>query len=296
MLRVEDISVAYGTVPVLDGLRFEARPGEILCLLGRNGAGKTTTCKAIMGLLPLRAGRITWNGTSLGDLAPHDVPRQGIGYVPQGRRLFGELSVAENLAVGLGTRNSPRAALDRALDLFPALTSRLKQRAETLSGGEQTMLTVARALCVEPDLMLLDEPTEGLQPSMVAAIQDVVLALKAEGKAICSSSRRSTPSSPWRTAWRSSTAAGSWRRRASPPCGRTPRSCGHGWGSRRRCGAWRRGSPHRSTTDDGVKPQPTEERGPSAPTATRLRPSPRRASARRRAAGAAPSRSRRPPP
>lgn len=184
MLKLIDVSAAYGTVPVLTELSFEAHPGEILCVLGRNGAGKTTCMKTIMGLLPLTAGEVSWNGTVLSDLAAHDVPRRGIGYIPQGRRLFGELTVAENLAVGLQARGSPRAALDAALDLFPALKTRLKQRSETLSGGEQTMLTVARALCVEPDLLLLDEPTEGLQPSMVKAIQDVVLRLRGLGKAI----------------------------------------------------------------------------------------------------------------
>lgn len=184
MLEVRGISAAYGTVPVLRELSFEARAGEILCLLGRNGAGKTTTCKAVMGLLRLTGGAISWNGMRLDTLPAHDVPRRGIGYIPQGRRLFGEMSVAENLAVGMQTRASPRATLDAALDLFPALRTRLKQRAETLSGGEQTMLTVARALCVAPDLLILDEPTEGLQPSMVKAIQDVVLRLRDQGRAI----------------------------------------------------------------------------------------------------------------
>ncbi len=184
MLKLRDVSAAYGAVPVLDGLTFDAAPGEILCLLGRNGAGKTTTMKTIMGLLPLRAGTVTWNGTDLGSLPAHLVPRQGIGYIPQGRRLFGEMTVAENLAVGLQTRNLPRGVMDEALEMFPALKSRLKQRSETLSGGEQTMLTVARALCVAPDLLLLDEPTEGLQPSMVRTIQDVVIRLRDAGKAI----------------------------------------------------------------------------------------------------------------
>ena len=184
MLRVEGVAASYGTVPVLHDLTFEARPGEILCVLGRNGAGKTTTMKAIMGLVPVSAGRITWNGTETSALDPHEIPKTGIGYVPQGRRLFGELTVAENLAVGMLPRRSPARVREAALDLFPVLRSRLAQRAETLSGGEQTMLTVARALCIAPDLMLLDEPTEGLQPSMVVAIRDVVLRLRAEGKAI----------------------------------------------------------------------------------------------------------------
>lgn len=184
MLEVQGIDVAYGTVPVLRGMSLTALPGEILCLLGRNGAGKTTTMKAIMGLLPVSQGRITFQGQVISGIPAHEVPRRGIGYVPQGRRLFGELTVLENLAVGLMTRARPQAVLDDALALFPRLTERLNQRADTLSGGEQTMLAVARALCVAPGLMLLDEPTEGLQPSMIAAICDVIVGLRTAGKAI----------------------------------------------------------------------------------------------------------------
>lgn len=184
MLELLGINVAYGTVPVLRGLSFTANPGEILCLLGRNGAGKTTTMKAIMGLLPVSQGQIRFQGEVISGIAAHEVPRRGIGYVPQGRRLFGELTVLENLSVGLMTRSQPRAIMDDALALFPRLTGRLDQRADTLSGGEQTMLTVARALCVAPSLLLLDEPTEGLQPSMIVAIRDVIVGLRAAGKAI----------------------------------------------------------------------------------------------------------------
>lgn len=184
MLHVDNITVAYGPVPVLDGLSFTANPGEILCLLGRNGAGKTTTMKSIMGLLAPSAGTITYNNQRISGIAAHTVPKHGIGYIPQGRKLFGELTVAENLAVGLQTRTSPKSVMDDALDLFPALKTRLTQTAETLSGGEQTMLTVARALCVDPSLLLLDEPTEGLQPSMIKAIRDAVLTLRNQGRAI----------------------------------------------------------------------------------------------------------------
>ena len=184
MLNVSAVDVAYGPVPVLHGLSFGARRGEILCLMGRNGAGKTTAMKAIMGLLPLTAGRIDWDGVVISDLPAHAVPGRGIGYVPQGRRLFGDLTVAENLAIGLSARRSPPSMREAALDLFPALRDRLAQRSETLSGGEQSMLAIARALCVDPGLMLLDEPTEGLQPSMVAAIRDVLLRLRGEGRAV----------------------------------------------------------------------------------------------------------------
>ena len=184
MLELRGIDVAYGTVPVLRGLSLTARPGEILCLLGRNGAGKTTTMKAIMGLLPVSQGEIRFQGQVISGIPAHEVPRHGIGYVPQGRKLFGELTVLENLRVGLMTRSQPQAVLDDALALFPKLSDRLHQRADTLSGGEQTMLAVARALCVAPSQLLLDEPTEGLQPSMITAIRDVIVRLRDAGKAI----------------------------------------------------------------------------------------------------------------
>ncbi|MCO8145588.1 ABC transporter ATP-binding protein [Rhodovulum tesquicola] len=184
MLEVTGIDAGYGPVQVLRGLSLAVRPGEITCLLGRNGAGKTTTMKAIMGLLPLSAGRITLEGEDIGRLPAHEVPRRGIGYIPQGRRLFAELTVAQNLEIGLMTRNSPRHVLARVLDLFPRLADRMGQRAETLSGGEQQMLATARALCLEPRVLLLDEPTEGLQPSMIEAIRQVVVRLKSEGVAI----------------------------------------------------------------------------------------------------------------
>ena len=137
-----------------------------------------------MGLLAPSSGTITFKGQTISGVPAHTVPQHGIGYIPQGRKLFGELTVAENLAVGLQTRNSPQSVMDDALDLFPALKTRLTQVSETLSGGEQTMLTVARALCVDPSLLLLDEPTEGLQPSMIHAIRDAVLALRDQGRAI----------------------------------------------------------------------------------------------------------------
>ena len=184
MLEVSAIDVAYGTVPVLRRLSLTAHPGEILCLLGRNGAGKTTTMKAIMGLLPVTGGEIRCHGQIISGIPAHRVPRHGIGYVPQGRKLFGELTVLENLKVGLLTRSQPQSVLDDALALFPRLTERLSQRADTMSGGEQTMLAVARALCVAPSLLLLDEPTEGLQPSMITAIRDVIVGLRDAGKAI----------------------------------------------------------------------------------------------------------------
>jgi branched-chain amino acid transport system ATP-binding protein len=184
MLRVEGIETGYGPVRVLHGVGFDVAPGEVHCLLGRNGAGKTTTLKAIMGLLPLRAGRILLGDVETSRLPPHRVPGQGIGYVPQGRRLFAELTVAQNIEIGRMVRGSPVSAVQAALALFPRLADRLSQRAGTLSGGEQQMLAMARALALEPRLLLLDEPTEGLQPSMIQAIRDAVAALKAQGVAV----------------------------------------------------------------------------------------------------------------
>jgi len=184
MLEVRDIDVAYGKAKILHGLSLTAKAGEILCLLGRNGAGKTTTMQAIMGLLRLRAGSISLDGEDLGTLPAHEVPRRGIGYIPQGRRLFSELTVAENLEIGLMVRGKGEETRKRVLGLFPRLRERLGQAAETLSGGEQQMLATARALCIEPSVLLLDEPTEGLQPSMIEQIRQVIVRLKSEGVAI----------------------------------------------------------------------------------------------------------------
>jgi branched-chain amino acid transport system ATP-binding protein len=183
MLEVSGIDCFYGDVQVLRGMSLTARPGEILCLLGRNGAGKTTTLQAIMGIVPARTGTITLDGTTIDTLPPHEVPKRGIGYVPQGRRLFAEMTVAENIEVGLLTRGKGEETRQRMLTLFPRLRDRYRQRAETLSGGEQQMLAMARALCVEPSVLLLDEPTEGLQPSMISLIRDVVVGLKEQNVA-----------------------------------------------------------------------------------------------------------------
>jgi branched-chain amino acid transport system ATP-binding protein len=184
MLAVENIDVAYGPAQILRALSLDVQPGQIVCLCGRNGAGKTTTMKAIMGLLPLGAGKIALDGVDLGGLAPHQVARQGIGYIPQGRRLFSELTVAQNLEIGMLTRRSPPAVLQQVLDIFPRLRERLDQAAQTLSGGEQQMLATARALCLEPKLLLLDEPTEGLQPSMIEAIRKVIVQMRDRGVAV----------------------------------------------------------------------------------------------------------------
>ncbi|MEM9625868.1 MAG: ABC transporter ATP-binding protein [Pseudomonadota bacterium] len=184
MLRLEGVSAGYGPVQVLHEVSFEAQPGEVLCLLGRNGAGKTTTLKAIMGLLPLNAGRVLLNGEEISALPAEATPKRGIGYIPQGRRLFSELTVAENIEIGLLARGKSRETREKVLNLFPRLRERLQQRAETLSGGEQQMLATARALALEPSVLLLDEPTEGLQPSMIKLIHDSVTTMRDQGVAI----------------------------------------------------------------------------------------------------------------
>jgi branched-chain amino acid transport system ATP-binding protein len=184
MLELTQIQSGYGRVQVLFDVSLTAKAGEITCIMGRNGAGKTTTLKTIMGLLPLKSGQISLNGTNLATLPPHKIPTSGIGYVPQGRRLFAELSVAQNIDVGLLHTANKSQTRDEILTLFPRLRERLKQQANTLSGGEQQMLAMARALCLRPAVLLLDEPTEGLQPSMIALIRDVVLKMKSQNLAV----------------------------------------------------------------------------------------------------------------
>ncbi|TPI48629.1 ABC transporter ATP-binding protein [Mesorhizobium sp. B2-9-1] len=181
LLTISGLDCFYGEVQVLYGLDLTLNKGEVLCLFGRNGAGKTTTLKAIMGLVPAAAGSIKLDGKELTGLAAHDVPKAGVAYVPQGRRLFAEMTVAENIEIGLMARGRGRETRESVLDLFPLLRERLKQRSGTLSGGEQQMLAMARALCLEPQVLLLDEPTEGLMPSMIAKIRETVAKLRELG-------------------------------------------------------------------------------------------------------------------
>ncbi|MCP4071690.1 MAG: ABC transporter ATP-binding protein [Hyphomicrobiales bacterium] len=184
MLEVSDLHCAYGNVNILQGVSLSVTAGEILCLMGRNGAGKTTTLKCIMGLVRSSSGSVMLDGLEISQLPAHKIPGLGIGYIPQGRRLFSELTVAENLEIGLMTRNSGRNIREQVLEIFPRLRERMDQTAQTLSGGEQQMLATARALCLEPAILLLDEPTEGLQPSMIEQIRQVIISMKNEGAAV----------------------------------------------------------------------------------------------------------------
>ena len=183
-LELSGVDAFHGEVQALRGLSLRLERGEVLCLLGRNGAGKTTTLKAVMGLVAVRSGSIVKDGTDLTRLPAHEIPKTGIGYVPQGRRLFSELTVAENIEIGLMTRGRGARTRETVLDLFPVLRERLSQRSGTLSGGEQQMLAMARALCLEPDVLLLDEPTEGLMPSMIERIREAVSVLRAGGVSV----------------------------------------------------------------------------------------------------------------
>jgi branched-chain amino acid transport system ATP-binding protein len=183
MLELLRIDAGYGPVQVLRSLSLSVATGEVLCVMGRNGAGKSTALKAIMGLVRPTAGEVRLDGARIDGLPAHEIPRHGIGYVPQGRRLFAELTVAENIEIGLMARGHGPTTRDRVLDLFPRLRERLDQVSGTLSGGEQQMLAIARALCLEPKVLLLDEPTEGLQPSMISLIRETIVALRGTGVA-----------------------------------------------------------------------------------------------------------------
>jgi branched-chain amino acid transport system ATP-binding protein len=162
MLKLEGVVAGYGPTTVLDGLSFEVGGGERLAMIGRNGVGKTTALRAIMGLLPLRSGKVIFQGQDVSSLMPHQRAALGLGYVPQTRDIFPSLTVEENLLAGLKRR--PRSALDEAYALFPRLAERRNNGGTQLSGGEQQMLSVARALLGRPSMMLLDEPLEGLAP------------------------------------------------------------------------------------------------------------------------------------
>ena len=184
MLRVAGLASGYGHVRVLRDFSLELEAGEVVGLLGRNGAGKTTALRTIMGLVRPRRGSIRLEGAELTGIPAHLVPKHGIAYVPQGRRLFGDLTVEDNLRIGQMVRGTGRDTLEWVLRLFPILRERMRQRAAALSGGEQQMLAVARALCAEPKVLLMDEPTEGLMPSMIRTMIDTMIVLRDRGVAV----------------------------------------------------------------------------------------------------------------
>ncbi len=186
MLRVEDLHVYYGEIHALRGVALEVRQGEIVTLLGNNGAGKTTTLKTISGLLTPRRGRIVLEGAPLDGVPPHAVVRKGIAHVPEGRRIFNRLSVLENLRMGAYTRDDAgiEADLGRVFALFPRLEERRAQVAGTLSGGEQQMLAIGRALMASPRLLLLDEPSMGLAPVVVEQIFQTIDDINRQGVTI----------------------------------------------------------------------------------------------------------------
>jgi len=188
LVLVEDVHTYYGKSHILHGVSLEVAPGEVVGLLGRNGVGKSTTLKTIMGLVQPSHGTVLLDGNAISGLPPYRLARLGIGYVPEDRRIFRLLTVMENLRVGFdreGVNEEKRKALlDKAFTYFPRLAERRNQAGGTLSGGEQQMLAIARAMMLEPKIILLDEPTEGLMPRMVSQIREIVEVLHKEGVAI----------------------------------------------------------------------------------------------------------------
>ena len=183
MLELVDVHASYGKIHVLQGVSLRVGQGEAVALLGRNGVGKTTTLRTIMGLLPTSAGRITFGGRDLRSIAAHRIAGCGIGYVPQGRGIFPMLTVYENLCIGL--RGKPeQAKLDYIFERFPRLQERLDQAGGTLSGGEQQMLAIARCLMLDPGLLILDEPTEGIMPKLVNEIRQEIRRVNQSGMSV----------------------------------------------------------------------------------------------------------------
>src|SRR5213082_1801714 len=187
LLAVEEIHTYYGKSHILDGISLEVGSGEVVGLLGRNGVGKSTTLKAIAGLVHPSAGRVVFDGRPITNLPAHRLARLGIGYVPEDRRIFPLLTVTENLRTGLdryGVTPARKKGLLKVHGYFPVLAERRNQAGGTLSGGEQQMLAIARAMMLEPKIILLDEPTEGLMPRMVSQIRAIIEALHRDGVAI----------------------------------------------------------------------------------------------------------------
>ncbi len=188
LVEVDGIHTYYGKSHILHGVSLTVAPGEVVGLLGRNGVGKSTTLKTIMGLLRPSRGTVMLEGRAIAGVPPHKLARRGIGYVPEDRRIFRLLTVMENLRTGLDragmTEQKRRTLLDKVFAFFPVLAERRNQAGGTLSGGEQQMLAIARAMMLEPKIILLDEPTEGLMPRMVSQIRNIIELLHNEGVAI----------------------------------------------------------------------------------------------------------------
>jgi urea transport system ATP-binding protein len=191
MLEIQGLDVAYGESQVLWDVSLNVPAGGVMCLMGRNGVGKTTLLKSVMGLLPTRSGRIVFDGTDLDRLRPEERAGCGIGYVPQGREIFPNLTVAENLRVGFlgrpksaGNGRAAQADIEQVFDLFPKLKQLLSRKGGVLSGGEQQQLAIARVLLARPKLLLMDEPTEGIQPNVILQIEDAIQRIKERGIAV----------------------------------------------------------------------------------------------------------------
>ena len=187
MIILSNIAVGYGSVPVLRGISLEIKAGEIVALIGANGAGKTTTLMAISGIVPSSFGTMTFCGETILGLAPHDIVRKGISHVPEGRRIFAELTILENLEMGAYLEEDikkKKIMLDEVFALFPILYERRSQGGGTLSGGEQQMLAIGRALMAQPKLLLLDEPSLGLSPVMAEKIFEMIKRISRQGKTI----------------------------------------------------------------------------------------------------------------
>ena len=184
VLVVEDIYTFYGLSQVLFGVSLEVGRGECVCLLGRNGVGKTTTMRSIIGLTPPRRGRVVWKGRDVAGRAPYQVARAGIGFIPEDRRIFADLTVLENLDVASRGGQNAGWTVERVFDLFPKLRELVDRQGGFLSGGEQQMLTIARTLMGNPELLLLDEPSEGLAPLVVDHLKEQIARLKQDGLTI----------------------------------------------------------------------------------------------------------------
>jgi branched-chain amino acid transport system ATP-binding protein len=185
MLTISDVHTYYGDSHVLQGVTLQVEEGTVTALLGRNGVGKTTVCRTIVGLTPARLGRVVFKGFDITHLPPHRIWERGVGVVPQGRRIFPSLTVAENLAIAVRQRTDGAGwTVQKVCTVFPRLAERAGNRGNELSGGEQQMLAIGRALVANPALLVMDEPTEGLSPAMVAEVGRVIRRVKEEGATI----------------------------------------------------------------------------------------------------------------